>query len=312
MFFAISQFHARPGSVDPRNASALVSLNGRLTPRSEALVSVFDAGFLYGDGLCEAARITEGRIGFLDAHVQRLWNGARMLRIDPGLSQQDLIDRVFDCLDANGMQDGADIRVVLTRGAPALQGEAPSGATLLIAPEWRGFEQEAMASGLALFTVHQRAAGPAALDGRLGSLSQVQRVLAALQARGAGADEALMLDDRGFVGGCASADLFVVTNGEVSTSACGHGPAGVTRSAILRAARRAGVPSFEKDLSLLDLYSADEIFLACDLRDLMPVRLVDGREIGEKSGDFDDASGPMTRWLRDLYRELQNEESRGR
>lgn len=311
MFFSDFLSSAQSAADDPRNLSVLVSLNGRLTPRGEAKVSVFDPGFLHGDGLCEGFRLQKGRIAFFDVHAQRLWGGARMLRIDPGLSQQGLIQRVFECLDANGMIEEADVRVVLTRGPQAPAG-APQRATLLIAPEWRPSAPQASACGLRLFTVHQRAAGPASLDARLGSLSQVQRVLAALQARSAGADEALMLDERGFVAGCASGDLFVVANGELSTPCAGHGPAGVARSAILRAARRAGVPVFERDLGLLDVYSADEVFLACALSGLTPVRIVDGREIGEKSGDADDASGPMTRWLRDLYHELQNEESRGR
>lgn len=294
------------GAVDPRNLSLFVSLNGKTIPAAEARVSVFDAGFLFGDGVWEGLRLREGRIAFLDAHFQRLWRGAAMLGFDPGVTRPVLARLLFDCLAANGMDDGADVRIVLSRGPLAEAGGG--GATVLILPRWRRGDEE---TALRLATVHQRASGPAGVERRLGALSRVEDVLASLQARQAGAEEALMLDDRGCVAGCASADLFMVSNGEVWTPAGARGHAGVTRSAVLRAARRAGVPAHEKDFSLLDLYCADEIFLASPFGELKPVSIVDGRSIGEKSGDADE-SGPMTRWMRDLYRELANEESRGR
>jgi branched-chain amino acid aminotransferase len=301
---------------DPRNDSILISVNGTLAPRSEAKVSVFDSGFVLGDGVWEGFRLAEGRIVFLDRHLDRLWDGAKMLRIDIGLSRDALKDRIFDVIEANGMTDGVHIRLMVTRGVRRSPYQdlrlAAGGATIVIIPEWKRPRPEIFVRGVKLFTVHIRRTGPAEQDQKLNSHSKLNCILAGIQATEAGADEALMLDDRGFVATCNSTHFFVVRRGEVWTSAGGYCLGGITRGAVLRAAEREGVPAFEKDFSLFDVYAADEAFTTGSFAGLVPVASVDGRPIGDAPHSGDDRSGPMTRRLRAAVKALEAEEARGR
>src|SRR5271165_4913786 len=239
-----------------------------------------------------------------------------MLRIDIGLSREALKARLFDVVEANGMTDGVHIRLMVTRGVKRSPYQDPrltiGGATLVIIPEWKGPRPELFARGVRLFTVHIRRTGPAEQDQKLNSHSKLNCILACLQAMEAGADEALMLDDRGFVATCNSTHFFIVRNGEVWTSAGGYCLAGITRGAVLRAARREGVPAFERDFSLFDVYGADEAFTTGTFAGLTPVARVDGRVIGEDARKDDDASGPITRRLRAAVKALEAEEAEGR
>ena len=301
---------------DPRNDSVLISVNGMLTPRAEAKVSVFDSGFVLGDGVWEGLRLVDGRIAFLERHFDRLWDGAKTLRIDLGLSREALKRRLFDVVEANGMSDGVHIRLMATRGVKRSPYQDPrltiGGATIVIIPEWKQPRPEMLARGLDLFTVHVRRTGPAEQDQKLNSHSKLNCILACIQAMEAGADEALMLDDRGFVATCNSTHFFIVRKGELWTSAGGYCLGGITRGATLRAARREGVPAFEKDFSLFDVYGADEAFTTGTFAGLTPVVRVDGRPIGDGARAPDDASGPLTRRLRAAVKTLEAEEAEGR
>ena len=300
---------------DPRNDSVLISVNGALTPRDEAKVSVFDSGFVLGDGVWEGLRLVHGRLAFLDRHFDRLWDGAKMLRIDIGLSREALKARLFEVIDANGMTDGVHIRLMVTRGVKRSPYQDPrltiGAATIVIIPEWKQPRPEMFARGLSLFTAHVRRTGPAEQDQKLNSHSKLNCILACIQAMEAGADEALMLDDRGFVATCNSTHFFIVRKGEVWTSAGGYCLGGITRNAVLRAARREGIPAFEKDFSLFDVYGADESFTTGTFAGLTPVVRVDGRPIGEGPRDPADASGPITRRLRAAVKALEAEEAEG-
>ena len=300
---------------DPRNDSVLISINGALTRRQEAKVSVFDAGFVLGDGVWEGLRLIEGRIAFLSQHFDRLWDGAKMLRIDIGLTREAMKSRLFAVLDANGMTDGVHIRLMVTRGVKRSPYQDPrltvGPPTIVIIPEWKQPRPEMFARGLSLFTVHIRRTGPAEQDQKLNSHSKLNCVLACIQAMEAGADEALMLDDRGFVATCNSTHFFIVRRGEVWTSAGGYCLGGITRGAVLRAARREGIPAFEKDFSLFDVYGADEAFTTGTFAGLTPVVRIDGRAIGEGARSPVDASGPMTRRLRAAVKALEAEEAEG-
>jgi branched-chain amino acid aminotransferase len=239
-----------------------------------------------------------------------------MLRIDIGLTREALAARLFDVIEANGMRAGVHIRLMVTRGVKRSPYQDPrlaiGGATIVVIPEWKVAKPEMLARGLALFTVHVRRTGPAEQDQKLNSHSKLNCILACIQAMEAGADEALMLDDRGFVATCNSTHFFIFRQGELWTSAGGYCLAGITRDAVLRAARHAGVPAFEKDFSLFDVYGAEEAFCTGTFAGLTPVVKVDGRRIGERARDPADASGPMTKRLRALYRALEVEEARGR
>jgi branched-chain amino acid aminotransferase len=301
---------------DPRNDSILVSVNGVLAPRAQASVSVFDSGFVLGDGVWEGLRLHHGKIAFLDQHFERLWDGAHMLRIDLGLSRTELRARLFDCLDANQMTDGAHIRLMATRGVKRSPYQDPrltlGKATIVIIPEWKEPRPEMRAKGVTLFTVHIRRTGPAEQDQKLNSHSKLNCVLACIQAMEAGADEALMLDDRGFVATCNSTHFFIVKKGELWTSGGGFCLGGITRGAVLRAARRAGISCHEKDFSLFDVYSADEAFITGTFAGLTPVRSVDGRAIGAPHAGAGDMSGRVTSRVRGLFETLRDEEAGGR
>ena len=301
---------------DPRNDHVIVSVNGALVRRPDAKVSVFDSGFVLGDGVWEGLRLNGGRVAFLDRHLDRLWDGAKMLRIDIGLTREALVQRLFDVVDANAMRDGVHVRLMVTRGVKRSPYQDPrltiGAATIVIIPEWKLPRPQMLARGLTLFTVHVRRTGPAEQDQKLNSHSKLNCVLACIQAMEAGADEALMLDDRGFVATCNSTHFFIIRDGELWTSAGGYCLGGITRGAVLRAARRAGIPAYEKDFSLFDVYGAEEAFCTGTFAGLTPVVKIDGRPIGEYARGADDASGPMTQTLRALYKALEAEEARGR
>lgn len=303
---------------DPRNASILISINGRLVPRAEATISVFDSGFILGDGVWEGLRMHKGGIAFLDCHVERLYEGARAIYMDIGLTPDELKKRLFDCLAANGMQDGVHIRLMVTRGVKKTPYQDPrvtiGPATVVIIPEYKTPKPEVQQRGLKLFTVHVRRTGPDQQDQKLNSHSKLNCILACIQAAQAGADEALMLDPRGHVATCNSTHFFIVRRGELWTSGGMYCLGGITRGNVLRVAREAGVPAFEKDFSLVDVYGADEAFVTGTFAGLTPVVEVDGRKLGHPTlaaapSPDGSAAGPMTRRLTSLYKDLVDRET---
>jgi branched-chain amino acid aminotransferase len=291
---------------DPRNAGILISVNGDLLPRNEAVVSVFDSGFVLGDGVWEGLRVTDGGIAFLDAHLDRLYEGAKALDMDVGLDREALTARLFDCLNANDMNDGVHIRLMVTRGVKRTPYQDPrmtiGPATIVIIPEYKTPRPQVIANGIRLFTVHVRRTGPAEQDQKINSHSKLNCILACIQATKAGADEALMLDPDGFVATCNSTHFFILRGGELWTSTGDYCLGGITRAAIIRAARDAGMSVREKRFSLTDVYGADEAFVTGTFAGLCPVREVDGRIIG----DMEDGAlpGPAVKQLTALYKDL--------
>jgi branched-chain amino acid aminotransferase len=285
---------------DPRNASVLVNINGELKPRSEAVVSVFDSGFMLGDGVWEGLRAHAGRIAFLDRHLDRLFEGAKAIAMDIGLSRGELTKRLYDTLDANEMTDGVHIRLMVTRGLRATPYQDPrvivSGATVVIAAEYKEPPPGLHERGLKLFTVHVRRGDPAVQDQKINSHSKLNCILACIQAIEAGADEGLMLDPHGFVATCNSTHFFIVRKGEVWTSSGKYCLGGITRGLALEIAREAGIPAIEKDFSLTDVYGADEAFVTGTFAGIVPVRQVDGRKLTH-------GRGPMVERLQKLYAE---------
>src|SRR5436305_6172730 len=270
---------------DPRNASILINVNGELKPRAEAVVSVFDSGFMLGDGVWEGLRVQQGKLAFLGRHLDRLFEGAKAIAMDVGVSREVLTKRLYDTLDANGASDGVHVRLMVTRGVRSTPYQDPrvvvTPATVVIIAEYKEPDPAVYERGLKLFTVHVRRGDPAVQDQKINSHSKLNCILASIQATQAGADEALMLDPHGFVATCNSTHFFIVRNGEVWTSAGQFCLGGITRGAVLQAAREAGIPAFERDFSLFDVYSADEAFCTGTFAGLTPVPIVDGRPIGE-------------------------------
>jgi branched-chain amino acid aminotransferase len=289
---------------DPRNDTVLVYVNGELKPRAEAVVSVFDSGFVLGDGVWEGLRVHGGHPAFLDRHLDRLFEGAKALAIDIGLSRDDLRDAIGRTLDANGMTDGVHVRLMVTRGLKRTPYQDPrmtvGPATIVIVPEYKQPSAAVVDAGIRLFTVHVRRPYPDVVDPKLNTHSKLNDITACIQAYSAGADEALMLDPHGFVATCNSTHFFVVRRGELWTSSGAFCLGGITRGMVLELARRDGIPTYERDFSLTDVYGADEAFVTGTFAGLVPVHTVDGRTIGDgEPGDR--GARPVMHRLRALY-----------
>lgn len=283
---------------DPRNAAILISVNGELFPREKAVVSVFDSGFILGDGVWEGLRVHHGRIAFLDRHLERLYEGAKAIDMDIGVSPEALEKRLYDTLAANKMHDGVHIRLMVTRGMKRTPYQDPrvniGPATIVIIPEFKNPKPEAATRGMKLFTVHVRRGYPDVQDQKLNSHSKLNCITACIQATKAGADEALMLDPHGFVATCNSTHFFIVRKGEVWTSTGEYCIPGITRGVVIELCREAGIPVFEKRFSLTDVYGAQEAFVTGTFAGVAPVSSVDGRILTT-------GRGPMVERLQKLY-----------
>jgi branched-chain amino acid aminotransferase len=291
---------------DERNASILVNVNGDLVPRDQAVVSVFDAGFLMGDGVWEGLRVSAGHPAFVEQHLERLWEGAAAIALDIGRSREELTGEIYRTLAANDMRDGVHVRLMVTRGPKSTPYQDPrfaaGPATLVIIAEHKEPLPATVERGLSLFTVHVRRASPDTLDPKLNAHSKLNDITACIQAYTAGADEALMLDPHGFVATCNSTHFFVVRGGEVWTSTGMYCLAGITRSNILRICAANGIPARERSFSLAEVYSADEAFVTGTFAGVVPVHTVDGRRIG------DGRRGRMVERLQGLYVDLVRED----
>jgi branched-chain amino acid aminotransferase len=284
---------------DPRNASILINVNGELKPRAEAVVSVFDSGFMLGDGVWEGLRVHNGKLAFLDRHLDRLFEGAKALAMDVGLTREEVTKRLYGTLQANGMSEGVHVRLMVTRGVRSTPYQDPrvvvTPATVVIIPEYKEPDPAVYQRGLKLFTVHVRRGDPAVQDQKINSHSKLNCILASIQATQAGADEALMLDPHGFVATCNSTHFFIVRKGEVWTSSGKYCLGGITRGVVLEVAREAGIPAVEKDFSLTDVYGADEAFVTGTFAGIVPVRAIDERAL--------ECRGAMVGRLQKLYAE---------
>ena len=287
---------------DPRNANVLVYVNGELVPRERAVVSVFDSGFVLGDGVWEGLRIHGGKAAFLDLHLDRLFEGAKAIALDIGRTREELREAIARVLEANRMLDGVHVRLMVTRGVKRTPYQDPrvtiGPATLVIIAEYKAPKAQTLVQGIKLFTVHVRRGAPDVQDPKLNSHSKLNCITACIQAYTAGADEALMLDPHGFVATCNSTHFFIVRKGEVWTSSGMYCLGGITRANVLRVCRESGIPCAEKSFSLTDVYSAEEAFVTGTFAGITPVREIDGRRIGDR------ARGPMVERLQKLYAEL--------
>lgn len=284
---------------DARNDNVLVYVNGAFVPRNEARVSIFDAGFVLGDGIWEGLRLVKGKLISLEAHLDRLFEGARAIDLDIGLDRAGVVKAIQDTLDANGMTDGAHIRMMITRGVKSTPNQDPrfviTGPTIVIVAEYKSPLPEAKAKGYALFTSTFRTSNPDMFDLRLNSHSRLNLIQALIQAIHAGADEALMLDPRGFVASCNSTNFFIVRGRELWTSTSAYSFKGITQGNVIAAWRAAGGIARECDFTLTQVYSANEAFVTGTLGGVTPVTKIDGRLVA------DGKPGPVTREASDLY-----------
>jgi branched-chain amino acid aminotransferase len=285
---------------DPRNARIEIYINGEFLPRERATVSVFDSGFVVGDGVWEGIRLHNGVLLHLDRHLDRLYEGAAAIGLDIGMTRAEMEAALRATVDRNEMTSDVHVRLMVTRGVKSTPAQHPDlvmgGPTVVIIAEHKRADPDVADSGITLFTSTIRRPPPDTLDQRLNCHSKLHEVVALIQAMSAGADEALMLDVNGAVATCNSTNFFVVRGGEVWTSTGLHCLNGVTRRLVLELCSAAGIRSRERDFSLTDVYAADEAFVTGTFGGLTPVIAVDGRTIGSGT------PGPVTRRLTASYR----------
>ncbi|MDP6281835.1 MAG: aminotransferase class IV [Acidimicrobiales bacterium] len=285
---------------DPRNATVQIYINGIFHPRPEAKVSVFDSGFLVGDGVWEGIRLHNGCFAFIDRHLDRLFAGLAAIDLDMRMTRAEVTDALRSTIDQNDMHDSVHVRLMVTRGDKTTPSQHPTnvidGPNVVIIAEHKTADPAVSDQGVSLFTATVRRPPPDTLDQRLNSHSKLHEVIALIQATRAGADEALMLDPTGAVATCNATNFFVVRSGELWTSTGHYNLHGITRAVVLEEAAAAGIATREQPFSLTDVYSADEAFVTGTFGGLTPVSEVDGRTIGTGT------RGPVTSRLNDLYR----------
>jgi len=283
---------------DPRNADIVVHVGGQLLPRAEARVSVFDSVVQGGDAVWEGLRVYDGRIAELDGHLERLQNSAKTLAFADVPSTHEIREAIFATLAANSMRDNAHIRLTLTRGEKITSGMNPrfnqSGCTLIVLAEWK--PPVYSDDGIRVITASTRRNTPECLDSKIHHNNLLNNILASIEANVAGADAAVMLDVNGFISETNDTNIFMVKKGQVLTPHADSCLPGLTRQMILRICGDEGIPAVERNLSLTELYTADEAFTSGTMGELTPVLEADGRIIGDGS------AGPTTRRLQDLHR----------
>ncbi|MEO9885921.1 MAG: aminotransferase class IV [Balneola sp.] len=287
---------------DDRNELIKISINGKLFDRKDAKISVFDSGYLVGDGIWEAFRLHKGVLVFLDEHLNRLWQASATVGMKLPFSKEKLIEDVWHVLDANDMKDHVHVRVMVTRGIKKTPSQDPrltiSGPNVVIIAEHKKASDTTKEEGITLFTSTIRRGSPDYLDPRLNCHSKLHEVQALIQAIQAGADEALMLDVHGFVSTCNATNFFIIKDDEVWTSTGQYCMNGITRGKVIEACNKFGIVCHQKNFSLFDVYGADEAFVTGTFGGLTPVTNIDGRTIGK--GEY----GPSTKKLSDFYNQL--------
>jgi len=295
---------AHQAEEDSRNESVKLWLNGHVVEKAAAVVSVYDSGFMLGDGVWEGLRLYDGRWAFLEEHLDRLFEAAKAIDLDIGLDRAELVAALEDTRAANGMETDAHARLMVTRGVktrpfqhPALSQQGPTVAIIM------EHSRSKLPRPIRMATVPHIRGLPMTQDPKLNSHSKLNCILAAIDAEKAGADEALMLDVHGFVNTTNSCNFFIVRQGEVWTSTGDYCMNGITRAKVIQLCREENIPVFEKNFSLVETYGADEAFLTGTFGAQTPVGVIDGRRIG--TGEI----GPVTERIRALYKALIKRET---
>lgn len=295
-----TQDSAQSYAHDPRNDAVEIYVNGAFFARDKAMVPVFDSGFVLGDGVWEGMRLVKGKILAVEEHMARLYEGANSIQLDIGFDRDALIGEIWKTLRHNRMEDGVHIRMMISRGLKSTPNQDPrfiiGKATIVIVAEYKQPNAALKARGLRLMTSTVRCSTPDVFDLRLNSHSRLNFIQALLQAINMGADEALMLDDRGFVASCNSTNFFIIRGEQLWTSTGNTCFNGITRAKAVMLWRDAGKPVFEKDFTLAETYAADEAFVTGTLGGITPVTMIDGRKVGRG------VPGPMTSTMTELYR----------
>jgi len=291
---------------DVRNANIKIFINGELLHRDDAKISVFDSGYLVGDGIWEALRLHNDKLVFLDLHLNRMWEASAAVGMKLPFTKEELTKNIWETIHANDMHDNVHVRTMITRGIKKTPSQDPrltiSGPNVVIIAEHKKASTKSQEKGITLFTSTIRRGSPDYLDPRLNCHSKLHEVQALFQAIEAGADEALMLDANGFVSTCNATNFFIIRNNEVWTSTGQYCMNGITRAKVIEACEKNNIICRQKDFSLFDVYGSDEAFVTGTFGGLTPVTKIDGRVIGK--GKY----GVFTRKLSGLYHDLIEDE----
>ena len=286
---------------DPRNEEIKIYINGAIVPRKKARVSVFDSGFLLGDGVWEGIRLHNGQLCFINEHIDRLFHGAKKLKIDIGKTKTEVINIIKSVVKFNNMKSGVHIRFIVSRGLKRTPYQHPNAnvgdPTIVCIPEYKIANNDVNENGISLCFVETIRGSQNSQDPRLNTLSKLNCIAACLEADEKGADEGIMLDPNRFVSTCNSTNLFIVRNNEVWTSSGEYCLPGVTRGNIIKICKENNIPVFEKDYTQEDLKSADEIFVTGTFAGVIPAVVVDKKKIG------DGKRGQITERLFKLYKQ---------
>ena len=280
---------------DIRNEDIKIYINGEYHHRSEAKISVFDSGFLLGDGVWEGIRLHNNKLIHLEYHIDRLYNGAKSIAMEIHLSKKDIIDAIWSTLNENNMITDTHIRLIVSRGIKSTPYQHPkvtiSLPTIVIIPEYKKANKEVMERGIRLVSVETRR-DSLVQDPKINSLSKMNCISACIEAEKLGGEEGLMLDPNGFVSTCNSTNFFIITNNEVWTSTGEYCLNGVTRGSIINLCGKNNISVYEKNFLIDDVYNADEVFVTGTFAGVTPVIEIDGRKINK---------GPLTKKLQELY-----------
>ena len=283
---------------DIRNENIKIYINGKFYHRSEAKISVFDSGFLLGDGVWEGIRLHEGTLIHLDTHIDRLFDGARSIAMKMHLTKMEIINAIWLTLKENNMKSDTHIRLIVSRGIKSTPYQHPkvtiSDPTIVIIPEYKRPNKDVIAKGIRLVSVQTRR-DSGVQDPKINSLSKMNCISACIEAEKLGAEEGLMLDSNGFVSTCNSTNFFIVVNKEIWTSTGEHCLNGVTRGAIIDLCRRNNILVYEKNFGIEDVYNADEAFVTGTFAGVIPVIEIDGKNMGKGS------KGQLTKQIQIWY-----------
>jgi branched-chain amino acid aminotransferase len=287
---------------DSRNADIKISINGELFKREDAKISVFDSGYLVGDGIWEALRLHNGVLVFLKDHLNRMWQASKAVGMNLPFTKEELTKSIWNTLNANNMKSDVHVRIMVTRGFKKTPSQDPrltiTGPNVVIIPEYKIASTKSKENGVTLFSSTIRRGSPDYLDPKLNCHSKLHEVQALIQAIEAGADEALMLDANGFVSTCNATNFFIIKDGEVWTSTGEYCMNGITRAKVIEVCLQNNISCLQRNFSLFDVYGADEAFVTGTFGGLTPVTKIDGRIIGK--GTF----GMQTKKLEGLYHNL--------
>ncbi len=284
---------------DPRNENVLIYINGEILPRPEAKVSVFDSGFLLGDGVWEGIRLHNGQLVFLEEHIERLYAGAAAIGMDIGIHKNDLVAKIHETLAANDMHVDIHLRLIVSRGLKTTPYQHPrvnvGPPTVVIIPEYKVVTEDSKSNGLKLVSVTTNRASESTQDPKINSLSKFNCIQACIEADRLGGDEGLMLDMHGYVSTCNSTNFFIVRDSEVWTSTGEYCLNGVTRSVIIDLCKANNITVMEKNFLTDDVHTADEAFVTGTFAGVLPVTAVDEHVLS------DGQRGPLTKRLQELY-----------